>query len=118
MVYITPSTPPTAQIRKVVQNGKPVQAPIITRPGSTKTTEAMAPAAEATVWTMLFSTMVEFLKARRRAMEITAAGIEVAKVSATFRPRNTLAAVKTKVISTPRITPRQLSSTRGRAAAA
>jgi len=55
MVYITPSTPPAAQMPKLIQNGKPVHQPIITRPGRTKITEAMAPAAEATVWTMLFS---------------------------------------------------------------
>ena len=47
----------------------------------------VVPAALAMVWTMLFSWMVEVLKARSRAMEITAAGIEVAKVRPTLRPR-------------------------------
>jgi hypothetical protein len=45
------------------------------------------PAAEATVWTMLFSRMVEELNQRSTAIEMTAAGIEVAKVSPTSRPR-------------------------------
>ncbi len=47
----------------------------------------MAPAAEATVWTMLFSQIVESRNARSSAIEITAAGIEVAKVIPTFSPR-------------------------------
>ena len=72
---------------KVVQKGKPVHQPIITRPGRTKITELIAPAAEATVWTTLFSQMVESLKARSRAIEMTAAGIEEAKVKPTLRPR-------------------------------
>ena len=41
-------------------------------------TEARAPAAEQTVWTMLFSRMLEPEKSPRKAIEITAAGIEVA----------------------------------------
>lgn len=41
------------------------------------------PAAEATVWTMLFSQMVKVFSARISAMEITAAGMEEAKVSPT-----------------------------------
>lgn len=41
------------------------------------------PAAEATVWTMLFSQMVKVFS----AMEITAAGMEDAKVSPTRRPK-------------------------------
>ena len=45
------------------------------------------PAAEATVCTMLFSRIEESRKAESTAMEITAAGIEVAKVSPTFSPR-------------------------------
>ena len=45
------------------------------------------PAAEAMVWTMLFSWMVESRNARRIAIEITAAGIDVAKVMPIFRPR-------------------------------
>ncbi len=38
--------------------GKPVHQPIITRPGSTKMMDEIAPAAEATVCTMLFSWIV------------------------------------------------------------
>ena len=45
------------------------------------------PAADAMVCTMLFSTTVWFWKRRRMAIEITAAGMEVAKVRPTFRPR-------------------------------
>ncbi len=45
------------------------------------------PAADATVCTMLFSRIVAPLKAESTAIEITAAGIEVAKVSPTFNPR-------------------------------
>ena len=62
---------------------------------------ASVPAALATVWTMLFSKMFEDLKSRNTAIEITAAGIEVAKVSPTFSPRYTLAAVKARVIRPP-----------------
>jgi hypothetical protein len=47
--------PPSAQIAKEIQNGKPVHQPIITRPGSTKIIDDSVPAAEATVCTMLFS---------------------------------------------------------------
>jgi hypothetical protein len=86
-VYITPSTPPTAQAPKVGQNGTCAHKPIISRPGKTKITEARVPAAEAMVWTMLFSWMVASLNALSSAIEITAAGIEVAKVRPTFRPR-------------------------------
>jgi hypothetical protein len=45
------------------------------------------PAADAMVWTMLFSRIVPPLRRRRIAIEITAAGIDVAKVSPTLRPR-------------------------------
>ncbi len=45
------------------------------------------PAAEATVWTMLFSRIDESLNALRIAIEITAAGIDDAKVRPTLRPR-------------------------------
>ena len=45
------------------------------------------PAAEAMVCTMLFSVMEWFANLRRIAMEITAAGMEVAKVRPTFSPR-------------------------------
>ena len=50
------------------------------RPGRTKMIADSVPAAEAMVWTMLFSWMVEFAEERSTAIEITAAGIEVAKV--------------------------------------
>ena len=79
--------PPEAQIQKVVQNGKFTHQPTIRRPGSTKMIEDSVPAAEATVCTMLFSRIVESLKAERNAIEMTAAGMEVAKVRPTFRPR-------------------------------
>ena len=39
--------------------------------------EESVPAAEATVWTMLFSWTVAFLKPRKIAIEMTAAGMEV-----------------------------------------
>ena len=45
------------------------------------------PAAEATVWTMLFSSTVAPGRWRSTAIEMTAAGIDVAKVSPTLRPR-------------------------------
>src|ERR1700742_2390535 len=73
-------------------------------------TDDSVPAAEATVWTILFSWMVMPLKPRRTAMEMTAAGMEVEKVNPALRPKNTLAAVKTSVISTPRTMPRTVSS--------
>src|SRR5438067_9009196 len=110
MVNSTPSTPPDAQTRKEVQNGKPVHQPMITRLGRMKMTDASAPAAEQTVWTMLFSRMLEPGKRPRRAIEITAAGIEVAMVRPTFNPRYILAAVKRKVSDMPRAMPRQVSS--------
>jgi hypothetical protein len=59
----------------------------MTRPGSTKMMEDSVPAAEATVCTMLFSWMVALRMPRSTAMEITAAGIEVAKVSPALRPK-------------------------------
>src|SRR5688572_18512022 len=59
---------------------------------------------------MLFSRIDESLTALRIAIEITAAGIEEAKVSPTRRPRYTFAAVKTNVRSAPRIRPRIVSS--------
>jgi hypothetical protein len=68
------------------------------------------PAAEATVWTMLFSRIVESRTERRIAIEITAAGMDEAKVRPTLRPRYTFAAVNTNVSSTPRIRPRRVSS--------
>src|SRR5580692_3509391 len=110
MVNSTPSTPPAAQMRNDVQNGKIVHQPMITRLGNIKMTEAMAPAAEQTVWTILFSRMLEPRKSPRKAIEITAAGIEVAMVRPTFNPRYMLAAVKRKVSDMPRAMPRQVSS--------
>ncbi len=68
------------------QKGKPVHQPIISRPGRTKITVAWAAAEDAIVWTILFSQMVAPLNRRSTAMEMTAAGIEVAKVRATFSP--------------------------------
>ena len=75
---------------------------------------ASVPAALATVWTMLFSKMFEDLKSRSIAIEITAAGIDVAKVNPTLSPRYTLAAVKPRVISPPRMIARSVSSGRPR----
>ena len=45
---------------------------------------ASVPAALATVWTILFSKMLEDLNSRSTAIEITAAGIEVANVRSDF----------------------------------
>ncbi len=87
MEKVTPRMPPKAQIRKDCQKGKPVHQPTMTRPGSTKMIEEMAPPTEATVWTVMFSQMVEVLNARSRAMEMTAAGMDEAKVRPTCRPR-------------------------------
>ena len=53
--YITPRIPPSAQIQNEIQNGNSVHQPIMIRPGSTKMIDESVPAAEATVWTMLFS---------------------------------------------------------------
>ncbi len=49
--------------------------------------ELMAPPTEATVWTVMFSQMVEVRKPRRMAIEMTAAGMAEAKVRPTFRPK-------------------------------
>ena len=49
--------------------------------------EESVPAAEATVWTILFSCTVALRKLRRMAIEITAAGIDVEKVSPALRPK-------------------------------
>jgi hypothetical protein len=59
----------------------------MTRPGSTKMIAASVPAADAMVWTMLFSRMFDPRTKRSTAIEITAAGIDVAKVMPTFSPR-------------------------------
>ena len=55
-------------------------------PGKTKMIDESVPAAEATVCTMLFSWIVASRKLRKIAIEITAAGIDVEKVSAALRP--------------------------------
>jgi len=86
-VWATPIIPPDAHSRKLCQKGKPCHQPTMTRPGSTKMIEAMQPAADATVCTMLFSKMLLVRTSRRIAMEITAAGIDVAKVRPTLSPR-------------------------------
>ena len=87
MVYITPSTPPAAQMEKDTQNGKPVHHPTMISPGSTKMIAESVPAADATVCTMLFSWIVASWNARRIAMEITAAGIDVENVMPALRPK-------------------------------
>ena len=87
MVNRTPMTPPAAHTPALCQNGKPCQWPTIIRAGSTKITDDSVPAAEACVCTRLFSRMPPPPSARSTAIEMTAAGIELAKVSPTFRPR-------------------------------
>src|SRR5918996_970273 len=84
IVNNTPSTPPVRQIRNDCQNGKPTHQLTITSPGRTKMIAESVPAADATVWTMLFSRIDESLTALRSAIEITAAGIDDAKVSPTL----------------------------------
>src|SRR5688500_3305998 len=59
---------------------------------------------------MLFSRMLDPRTKRSTAIEITAAGIDVAKVMPTFRPRYTLAAVNSSVITPPSRMPRSVSS--------
>src|SRR5258706_4489844 len=98
MVNNTPSVPPDAQTRNDAETGNPFHQPTITRPGSTKMIAAIAPAAEATVCTILFSRMLEPGKTLSTAMEMTAAGIDEAMVRPTLRPRYTFAAVKRSVI--------------------
>src|SRR4051812_31229935 len=110
IVNTTPSTPPLTQIRNDCQKGNPVHQPTMTSPGSTKMIADSVPAADATVWTMLFSRIDESLTALRIAIEITAAGIDDANVSPTLSPRYTLAAVNTVVIKAPRMRPRMVSS--------
>ena len=85
--YMTPRIPPRAQMANETQYGKPVHQPIMTMPGSTKMMDEMVPAAEATVCTMLFSRIEVPRRARSTAIEITAAGIEVAKVSPALSPK-------------------------------
>src|SRR6185295_7842220 len=110
IVNNTPSTPPLTQMRNDCQNGNPVHQPTITSPGRTKMIADSVPAADATVWTMLFSRIVESFTALRMAIEITAAGIDDAKVRPTLSPRYTFAAVKMVVMSAPRIRARIVSS--------
>ena len=80
------------------------------KPGRTKMMDDSVPAADATVCTMLFSWIVASRKPRRIAIEITAAGMEVEKVRPALRPKYTLAAVNTSVMTTPIISPRIVSS--------
>src|SRR4029450_2776603 len=110
--YITPRITPSAQIQNKIQNGNSVHQPIMIRPGSTKMIDESVPAAEATVWTMLFSWTVASRNPRNIAIEITAAGIEVENVSPALSPKYTFAAVNTSVITTPMIRPRIVSSAR------
>src|SRR5437879_10238863 len=88
--YITPRIPPRAQIQNEIQNGNSVHQPIMIRPGNTKMIDDSVPAAEATVCTMLFSWIVASLKPRSIAIEMTAAGIDVEKVSPAVRTSYTL----------------------------
>src|SRR5688500_13136419 len=87
IVNSTPSTPPLRHTRKDCQNGNPTHQPTITSPGSTKMIAESVPAADATVWTMLSSRIDEYFTALRIAIDITAAGIDDAKVRPTLRPR-------------------------------
>ena len=68
------------------------------------------PAADAIVCTMLFSRTLCPANFRSTAMEITAAGMDVAKVNPTFNPKYTFAAVNTKVIKPPMMIPRSVNS--------
>src|SRR5262245_27751001 len=87
IVNNTPRTPPLRQMRNDCQKGKPVHQPTITNPGKTKMIAERVPAADATVWTMLFSRIDESFTTLKMAIEITAAGIDDAKVRPTLRPR-------------------------------
>jgi hypothetical protein len=79
--------PPRAMTATDSQKGKPVHQPTMIRPGRTKMIADKVPAADAMVWTMLFSWIVASRKNLSTAMEMTAAGIEVAKVMPSFSPR-------------------------------
>ncbi len=79
--------PPTAQMPAVYQNGNPLHAPISTSPGRLSTTAVKVPAEDATVCTMLFSSMFELLAKRSTPIEITAAGIDVAMPIPTLSAR-------------------------------
>jgi hypothetical protein len=85
--YNTPNMPPKAMTATDSQNGKPVHQPTMIRPGRTKMIADSVPAAEAMVWTILFSWMVASRTILSTAIEMTAAGIEVAKVIPSLRPR-------------------------------
>src|SRR5262245_15156215 len=87
IVNTTPSIPPATQTRHDVQNGNPLHQPTMTRPGRTKMIADSVPAADATVWTMLFSRIDESRTRLRIAMEMTAAGMDEANVRPTLRPR-------------------------------
>jgi hypothetical protein len=87
MEYMTPSTPPKAHSVADIQYGKPLHQPIITRPGSTKMMDDSVPADDAMVCTMLVSPMELPAARRSKAMEMTAAGMDVAKVSPALRPK-------------------------------
>jgi hypothetical protein len=56
--------------------------------------------------------MLTLLKARKTAIEMTAAGIDEANVRPTLSPKYTLAAVNTNVIAAPRRSARTVSSAR------
>ena len=56
---MTPKMPPSAITATDSQKGKPVHQPTMIRPGRTKMIADNVPAAEAIVWTILFSWMVE-----------------------------------------------------------
>src|ERR1700680_61340 len=90
IVNSTPSTPPLRQMKNDCQNGNSVHHPTITSPGKTKMIAESVPAAEATVWTMLFSRIVESFTALRIAIELTAAGIDDPKGGPTLRPGSRL----------------------------
>src|SRR5579859_4397168 len=86
-LYMTPRMPPVTQIANDCQYGNPVHQPTMTSPGSTKMIDESVPAADATVCTILFSKIVAERNARRIAIEMTAAGIDVANVRPILRPR-------------------------------
>src|SRR5690625_3539999 len=117
MEYITPRVPPRAQTSIVSQYGNLAHQPTMTSAGSTKMMAASVPAAEAMVCRMLFSWMVASLTLRKMAMEMSAAGMDVAKVRPALRPKSALAAVKISVMTTPMAMPRQVSSVCGARAA-
>jgi hypothetical protein len=79
--------PPNVQMRNDCQNGKFVHQPTMTSAGRTKMIEDIAPPTDATVCTVMFSHIVDVLKARSRAIEITAAGMAEANVRPTRKPR-------------------------------